>query len=83
MDHETKSLVFKTAKDKKPIVLDWDRETQFIKDGNPAAPATLANNASVRIHYKDLSFRNRLLKKVSWTSTNIDEGDRENQIQKR
>ena len=64
VDLDTSSLVFKSAKDKRPFVLLWDKDTQFIKDGQPATPAALTNGASVVIHYKDLSFRNPLLRKV-------------------
>ena len=73
VDHDTKSLVFKSAKDKKPFVLDWDKETEFIKGGTATAPTTLTKNSPVVIHYKDLSFRNPLLKKVIWTGSTVHE----------
>jgi hypothetical protein len=56
IDPETSALVFKTAKDKKPFVLDWDKLPEFLKDGQPVTPAALTNGATVVIHYKDLSF---------------------------
>ncbi len=71
VDHDTQTLVFKEGKGKKPVVLDWNKDTQFIKDGQPVAPAALTNGVSVVIFYKNVSFRNPLLKKVQWSS-NID-----------
>ena len=66
LDHETQTLVFKAAKEKKPFVLDWNKETEFIKDGRPATPMAITNGAALVIHFKEVSFRNPLLKKVSW-----------------
>lgn len=66
VDHDTKTLVFKAGKDKKPVVLDWDKDTEFIKNGQPATPTSLANEWRVVIFYKNVSFRNPLLKKVIW-----------------
>lgn len=65
-DQETKCLVFKVAKDKKPFVLDWNKDTEFIRNDQPITPASLTNNIRVTIYYKDVSFRHPLLKKVIW-----------------
>ena len=37
VDHDTQSLVFKAGKDKKPLVLDWNKDTDFLKGGQAAA----------------------------------------------
>lgn len=66
IDHETCAVVFKAAKEKKPVVLDWNKETEFIKNGQPVLPTALTNGTSLRILYKNVSFRNPLLKKVIW-----------------
>lgn len=66
IDCETQTLVVKEGKGKKPIMLDWNKDTQFIKDGQPIAPAQLTNGESVVVFYKNVSFRNPLLKKVLW-----------------
>lgn len=66
VDADTQTLVFKAAKDKKPFVLDWNKDTQFIRNGQAATAAELTNGAAVVIHYKDVSFRNPLLKRVIW-----------------
>ncbi len=66
VDHDTATVVFKAAKERKPFLLDWDKATEFINGGQLVTPAALTNGATVVIHYKDLSFRNPLLKKVIW-----------------
>ena len=65
VDVDTQTLVFKVAKTKKPFVLDWDKDTQFVRDGQTVNPSALKIGSGVVIHYKSLSFRNPLLKKVS------------------
>lgn len=66
MDHDAKSLVLKFAKDKKPVVLDWNKNTEFIQNGQVVSSATLTNGARVRIVYRNISFRNPFLLKVIW-----------------
>ena len=66
VDLDTSSLVFKPAKNKKPFVLDWNKDTEFMKVGQPAAATALTNGTPVVIHYQDVSFHNPLLKKVVW-----------------
>lgn len=68
IDHDTQTLVFKEGRGKKPVVLDWNKDTQFIKDGQQAALSALTNGTSVVISYKNVSFRNPLLKKIQWSS---------------
>lgn len=65
VDQETKTLVFKLSKEEKPFLLDWNEETKFIKDGQPAGPAALKERTVVMISYTRVSFRNPLLKKVT------------------
>lgn len=65
-DQDTKCLVFKAARVKKPVVLDWNKDTEFVRNGQLAAPKALPNNTRVTIYYRDVSFRNPLLKKVIW-----------------
>ena len=66
VDQETQTIVAKPDKDQKPFVLDWNKETLFIKHGEAATATEIKQGASVVIHYKRLSFRNPLLKKVIW-----------------
>lgn len=65
VDVDTQTLVFKPSKNKKPLLLDWDKDTQFLQDGQAVNPTALKTGGAVVIHYKSLSFRNPLLKKVS------------------
>lgn len=66
VDLDTSSLVFKAAKDKKPVVLDWNGDTQFIRNGQPTNATALPNGTPVVIYFKEVSFHNSLLKKVVW-----------------
>lgn len=66
VDHETQTLVFKTAPNKKPFVLDWNKDTQFIRNGVLTNATALKDGVRAVIAYKDVSFRNPLLKKVTW-----------------
>lgn len=68
VDHDTQSLVFKAGKDKKPLVLDWNKDTAFIQDGQAATVAQLKDGAAVRIHYRKPTFGRPLLTKVFWTT---------------
>ncbi len=66
VDQETQTIVAKPDKGRKPFVLDWNKKTEFSKNGEAATAMDLKQGASVMIHYKSLSFRNPLLKKVIW-----------------
>ena len=66
IDLDTRSLVFKAGKDQKPFVLDWNDETAFTKDGQAGNATSFKAGTVVVIHYKNISFRNPLLKKVVW-----------------
>ena len=68
VDHDTQSLVFKAGKDKKPLVLEWNKDTDFLKDGQAAAAAQLKSGMAVSIHYRKPTFRRPLLTKVFWNS---------------
>ena len=72
VDHQTQTLVFKTAPNKKPFVLDWNKDTQFIQNGVVTNATALASGVRAVISYKDMSFRNPLLKKVSWDTRESD-----------
>jgi hypothetical protein len=65
VDMNTQTLVFKPGNNLKPLVLDWNKDTQFFQAGQVANPSALTTGVAVVIHYKRLSFRNPLLKKVS------------------
>ena len=64
VDHDTQTIVAKLDKDQKPFVLDWNRETKFIKSGEEATATDIKEGTSVVNHYKRVSFRKPLLKKV-------------------
>lgn len=66
VDHDTQTVVVKPGKEQKPFVLDWNKDTQFIKNGVAVTAADLKQGIAVTIHYKRVSFRNPLLKKVIW-----------------
>jgi len=69
VDRETQTVVVKPGqptKEPKPFVLDWNEDTQFIKNGEAVTAADLKHGISSTIHYKRVSFRNPLLKKVIW-----------------
>lgn len=69
VDHNTQTVVVKPgepAKKPKPFVLDWNKDTQFIRNGVAVTAADLKQGISITIHYKSVSFRNPLLKKVVW-----------------
>ena len=66
VDHETQTVVVKPTKEPKPFVLDWNKDTQFIKNGEMVAATDLKPGVSATIHYKRVSFSNPLLKKVVW-----------------
>jgi len=68
-DHETQTVVVKPGqptKEPKPFVLDWNKDTQFIKNGEAVTAADLKPGVAATIHYKRVSFHNPLLKKVIW-----------------
>lgn len=66
VDHDTQTVVAKPGKGQKPFVLDWNKDTQFIRNGETLTAADLKLGVSATIHYKRVSFRNPLLKKVVW-----------------
>jgi hypothetical protein len=72
VDVETQTFVFKETPAKKPVLLDWNKETVFDKDGRPVSVVELREGTPVVIYYKDLSFHNPLLKKVIWNGKSAD-----------
>ena len=66
LDLDTQTLVFKPAKSKKPFLLDWNKDTEFNRNGQPVPASELKLGTPVEIYYRDVSFHNPLLKKVIW-----------------
>ena len=66
VDQETQTIVAKPGQDQKPFVLDWNKETHFIKNREAATASDIRQGASVVIHYKRVSFRNPLVKQIIW-----------------
>jgi hypothetical protein len=65
VDVQSKTLRFQATNGKKPLLLDWNKETDF-SDGAKAIQADqIACPASATIDYRDLTFRHPLLKKVA------------------
>jgi hypothetical protein len=64
VDVNTRSLVVKTGQQEKPLVLDWNEQTEFLKGARQVGAESLKRRDTVEIHYKLVSFRNPLLKKV-------------------
>lgn len=73
VDDETHSLVLKLAKDKKPVVMVWNKETQFTKAGTPLDPARLMPGATTAVRYRQPFFGSPRLKKVSVENANPSE----------
>ncbi len=69
IDLDTQTLVFKQGRGRKPFLLDWNKDTEFSREGQPASATELKQGATVLIYYKDVSFHNPLLKRVIWAST--------------
>ena len=66
VDMESQTLIFKEVKGKKPLLLDWNKETEFTANGGPSSAASLRQGAMAVIVYRHVSFHNPLLQKVSW-----------------
>jgi hypothetical protein len=64
VDTDTQSLVVKTGKHEKPFVLDWNEETALLRHDHQVSHASLKRGETIEIHYKHMSFRNPLPKKV-------------------
>jgi len=65
---ESHTLVFRANKTQKPFVLDWDKKTEFVMDGKQVPVTELKEGMSALISYRDISFHNPRLKKVSWAT---------------
>jgi len=70
VDMESQTLVFKQVKGKKPLLLDWNKETEFSANGGTASAAGLRQGTLAVIVYRHVSFHNPLLKNVTWEETN-------------
>ncbi len=66
VDHETQSIVVKPGKGLKPFVLEWNKDTVFTGNGETVTSGALNQGASTLLHYKRVSFRHPILKKVIW-----------------
>src|SRR6185369_1476403 len=51
IDLETRTLLFKPAKGKKPFLLDWNKQTEFSADGQPSSVASLKQGTRIVIFY--------------------------------
>jgi hypothetical protein len=69
LDLDSQTVVFKPAKGKKPLLLDWNKETDFNGNGRAVPASELKSGTAVEIYYKDVAFHHPLLKKVVWTDT--------------
>jgi len=66
IDLDTRTLLFKVAKGKKPFLLDWNQQTEFSVNGQATSATALKQGTSIEIFYKDLTFHHPLLTKVVW-----------------
>ena len=66
VDYDTQTVVVKPGKEQKPFVLDWNKDTQFIKNGEAVTATDLKPGVFAVIHYKRVSFRGPFLKKIAW-----------------
>jgi hypothetical protein len=64
VDVDSKTLRFETAKRKKPLLLDWNKDTEFSNGSEVIKAGQIGCPVSAAIDYKDLTFRHPLLKKV-------------------
>jgi hypothetical protein len=64
LDAGSKTLVFQVANRKKPLLLEWNKETEFFDGRKMINPEQIAPPLPATIDYKDLTFRHSLLKKV-------------------
>lgn len=69
IDVETQTIVVKQADGKKPLLLDWNKATEFTTNGHPASVSSLKQGTLVVVVYRHVSFHNPLLKKVEWEET--------------
>lgn len=65
VDVDSRTLVVKFAKGEKPVLLDWDDKTEFVQGGRPVTPSAVNVGATVTVIFKNVSFHNPLLKRVS------------------
>ena len=67
LDFDSRTLLFKQAKGKKPLLLEWDQATEFRSNSVPTTARDLRSGTSVVIYYRHVTFHNPLLKTVTWT----------------
>lgn len=65
VDVESKTLVVKFGRAEKPVLLDWDDKTEFMQGELAITPNALKSGTTVTITYKNVSFHNPRLKRVS------------------
>jgi len=61
---DSKTLVFKPEAGRKPLLLDWNKQTGFRREDRLLSPDQVAPETPATIYYKDLTFRHPLLKKL-------------------
>jgi len=66
-DLDSKTLVVKFAKGEKPVLLDWDDKTEFVRAELVVTPSDLKVGMTVMLTYKNVSFHNARLKRVILT----------------
>jgi hypothetical protein len=65
VDVESKTLVVKFGRAEKPVLLDWDDKTEFVRGELAVTPSALKIGTTVTLTYKNVSFQNPLLKRMS------------------
>lgn len=65
VDVESKTLVVKFGQGEKPALFDWDDKTEFRRGEQPITPSAVKVGVTVTLIYKDVSFHNPRLKRVS------------------
>lgn len=65
VDVESKTLVVKFGLGEKLALFDWDDKTEFRHGEQPVTPSAVKVGVTVALIYKEVSFRNPRLKRVS------------------
>jgi hypothetical protein len=68
VDAGSHTILFKPGNGKTPFRIEWNKETEFVKDGVKCSFAEIKTNAPVLIYFKKVTIHLPLLKKVVWTT---------------
>ena len=52
VDLDTQTIVFKAGKQEKPLILDWNNETEFRRNDRQISPAKIKAGENVFVSYK-------------------------------